>query len=166
MISTSNSMSSHPSNTPQATLLFSGIRTRSRLTCAPAPAWHRPPSGGRDQRKSLLYSNGRCAFALMFAAMGWRGFSSATISSGTMTEGTNKIGDRLDVIQEEPILELASPAGIALQAAGKSPCCNSSRAAQTSSGTSIRISNRFMGSPASTICAAVSSTASAIFTAQ
>ncbi len=56
--------------------------------------------------------------AVMLLQFGCRGFTKAARSSGTMTEGTNSIGDRNDASQAEPIFTLAWPAGIVDHAGG------------------------------------------------
>jgi hypothetical protein len=62
---------------------------------------------------------------------------SETHSSGTMTEGTIKIGDVSEDSQFEPTFTLARPAGMAAHAWGNFAISNSSRFAHTASGTSI-----------------------------
>ncbi len=58
-------------------------------------------------------------------------------SSGTIAEGTNRMGDRHDASQSEPTFTLARPAGIAAQVGGNAATAISSRRAHTVSGTSI-----------------------------
>ena len=84
---------------------------------------------------------------------------SVTNSSGTMTDGTNKIADACDFSQSEPILMLAEPAGIADQVSGRVVTSRLWRCCHTLSGTSICNTNRLSGRPASSTWAAVSSTA-------
>src|SRR5207249_3373776 len=105
-------------------------------------------------------------FAVIVKESGCLGLMSAASSSGTITEGTIRIADLTDVNQSEPIFTLARPAGIAAHVGGSFATSSSSRRGHTTSGASIATRYRFNGSPASSMCAAVSSTAMAMLGAQ
>ena len=117
----------------------------------------RAPTRAHD-RKRRLYSNGRTTLAAILEACGCRGLRSAADSSGTMTDGTSRIAERRDESQSEPSLTLARPAGIAAHVAGIATGSTSSRRAHTRSSRSMATRNQFNGNPASSMCAAGSST--------
>ena len=71
-----------------------------------------------QDRNRRLYSNRRTTFAVILEASECLGLMSETHSSGTITEGTIKIGDVSDDSQFEPAFALARPAGIAAHAGG------------------------------------------------
>src|SRR5690606_8041630 len=89
--------------------------------------------------KTRLYSNWRTVFAVIDLDCGCRGLMRTVRSSGTITEGTSSMGERLDSNHAEPNLTLALPAGMAAQVTGRSSVANSSLAAQTRAGTSSSI---------------------------
>jgi len=139
------------------------VRRRKRVPSCSIAFSRRSWSQGLNNR---WYSNGRTALALIVEAPGCRGLISETHSSGTIAEGTIRMGDRRDASQSEPMFTLARPAGIAAQVGGNAAVPISSRRAHTAAGTSIATRNRFKGSPESPMCAAVSNTAMAIVGAQ
>ena len=63
-------------------------------------------------RNNLLYSNRRMTVAVILADAGCLGLIRAAYSSGTMTDGTNKIGDWFELNHAQPTSMLARPAGM------------------------------------------------------
>jgi len=86
---------------------------------------------------------------------------STTVSSGTITDGSSTSAWSCVRYHAEPASTDTTPWGMASQPAGRASALTIRRAAQMSSGTSISITYLFSGSPLSSICAAVSSTAMA-----
>lgn len=117
------------------------------------------PYAARNRR---LYSNGRTMRALRPAASGCWVLMTTAASSGTMTEGTTRSAAVPPLIQSDPGFTLARPAGMADHVMSSLPKSKVSLADHVASGTVISTRYRFSGSPPSSMCAAVSSTAIAI----
>src|ERR1035437_4425059 len=90
------------------------------------------------ERNNRLYSNGRTMDAVMRLANGCSGFTNAARSSGTITDGTSKMGDLMDASHSVPSFTLARPAGMADQFIGHDAASTSSLNFHTDVGTSSR----------------------------